>query len=234
MVCHLFISLFAVPLDLLGVITDGHALNNILCPFVAFMHTILGKFIGCYWIDKYRKNNYFPKIIVDKNYNRFFNINLNNLGLCGFYAYVALSAIYYDSVVQCDTSSYVEKSVSYLTSRYVKTIWGFAFLVSVNPLIGKNGYTVESEMIRYVFMSSWQLYIWNVHYFINVVRLLLSSFPFFCSCAPNWAATDSLSLFYNCSTMILGLFVPSLLILTANGLALRVWETKRFVINTTM
>ena len=157
------------------------------------------------------------------------------LGLCCFYAYVALSAIYYDSVEESHASSYEDTSVSYFTSRYVKTIWGFAFLVSVNPLIGKNGYTVESEMIRYVFKINGKvLHIHSRIHFLYICTFFcthLFQFDYyFYSCAPNWAATDELSLFYNCSTMTLGFFVPTLLILTANGLALRVCRSNKLLL----
>ena len=69
MVCHLLVSIFAVPLDLIGVITDGHALNNILCPIVAFMHTILGRFMGSYYIDNYIKNIYEVDIYIFLYFN---------------------------------------------------------------------------------------------------------------------------------------------------------------------
>ena len=42
-VCQLLISLFAIPLDLFGVITDGLYLSTFVCPFLAFIHTMFGK-----------------------------------------------------------------------------------------------------------------------------------------------------------------------------------------------
>ena len=41
-VCQLLISLFAIPLDLFGVITDGLYLSTFVCPFLAFIHTMFG------------------------------------------------------------------------------------------------------------------------------------------------------------------------------------------------
>ena len=45
-VCQLLISLFAIPLDLIGVLSNGSYLGSIVCPFLAFVHTMFGKIIS--------------------------------------------------------------------------------------------------------------------------------------------------------------------------------------------
>ena len=39
---ELAISCIGVPLDLLGVVTNGEELDDVLCPIVAFTHTFFG------------------------------------------------------------------------------------------------------------------------------------------------------------------------------------------------
>ena len=39
---ELAISLIGVPLDLIGTVTQGKALDSVLCPIVAFTHTLFG------------------------------------------------------------------------------------------------------------------------------------------------------------------------------------------------
>ena len=45
-VCQLLIALFAIPLDLIGVLSNGSYLGTIVCPFLAFVHTMFGKIIS--------------------------------------------------------------------------------------------------------------------------------------------------------------------------------------------
>ena len=59
-----------------------------------------------------------------------------------------MAVMRYYSAKRRNPLAYLPKRTTYLTSRYAKTIWGFAFLVSVNPLIGKNTYVTEAQMIR--------------------------------------------------------------------------------------
>ena len=45
-VSELLISAFGVPLDVIGLVIHGTAMNGILCPAAAFIHTTLGRFRG--------------------------------------------------------------------------------------------------------------------------------------------------------------------------------------------
>ena len=142
-VCQLLISLFAIPLDLFGVITDGLYLSTFVCPFLAFIHTMFGKtfkLLTCRVIHIIKFLRNYPTLM--KNDLKYY------LGLCCFYGLVALAAMRYYSSKRYNPLLYEPKAATYITSRYTKTIWGFSFLVSVNPLIGKNTYVTEAQMIR--------------------------------------------------------------------------------------
>ena len=41
-VSDLLITIIGVPLDLIGTVTHGKALNDVVCPITAFTHTFLG------------------------------------------------------------------------------------------------------------------------------------------------------------------------------------------------
>ena len=44
-VCELLIACFGVPIDAVGAVTKVAIMTNVLCPLVAFIHTLLGDFI---------------------------------------------------------------------------------------------------------------------------------------------------------------------------------------------
>ena len=43
LLCQLLTSSIAIPLDLIGVTTNGLYLSTVVCPFLAFIHTMFGK-----------------------------------------------------------------------------------------------------------------------------------------------------------------------------------------------
>ena len=45
-ICELLISCFGVPIDAAGAATKASIMTNVLCPFVAFIHTLLGNFMA--------------------------------------------------------------------------------------------------------------------------------------------------------------------------------------------
>ena len=59
-----------------------------------------------------------------------------------------MAAIRCTSVIRHERSWHLVTRVTFLTSRYVQLIWGFAFIVAIPPLIGVGDYVVDVGMIR--------------------------------------------------------------------------------------
>ena len=71
-----------------------------------------------------------------------------NKGMSSVFTITALSAIRYNSVVDCERSWHLPSYVTCWSSRYVQVIWGLSLIIAVPPLIGFGKFVIDIGLIR--------------------------------------------------------------------------------------
>ena len=81
-------------------------------------------------------------------------IALNNyfisslIGMNSLYTITGMATVRYLSVVRLDCSWHAQTSITFWSSRYIRLIWGLAFVLSLPPLLGVGTYVIDMSKLR--------------------------------------------------------------------------------------